>query len=108
METYFADSQLAKTCASERLMRRQFGPVRTKRLAVRLQQLRLADNLAELRLVTNRAHELQRDRAGCIALDLDGPYRLIIEPVEWIADESGRLDWSSVKAVVVVSVVDYH
>jgi toxin HigB-1 len=108
VEVYYADRRLADVCANERLMKREHGPKRAKRLAARLQQLRLADTLADMRLVTARIHELSGDRAGCIALDLDGPYRLVIEPVDWVTDGTGRLDWTAVTAVVVLEVVDYH
>lgn len=89
-------------------MTRTFGQVRARRIAVRLQQLRVAETLAEIRLVTSRCHELTADRSGQLALDLDGPYRLLFEPVEWVVDGHGKLDWTAVRAVVVLEIVDYH
>lgn len=108
MDVFFADRKLAAVCASMAKMARAFGAVRARRVAVRLQQLRVAETLAEIRLVTGRCHELVGGRAGCLALDLDGPYRLLFEPVEWVMDGNGALDWSGVRAVVVLGIVDYH
>lgn len=108
MEVFYADRKLAAVCASMAKMTRTFGTVRARRVAMRLQQLRVAETLAELRLATGRCHELTKERKNCLALDLDGPYRLVFEPVEWAADIRGNLDWSAVRAVVVLEVVDYH
>jgi toxin HigB-1 len=108
VEVFYADRKLAAMCASMAKMTRTFGTVRARRVAMRLQQLRVAETLAELRLATGRCHELTEDRKGCLALDLDGPYRLVFEPVEWVADIRGNLDWSAVRAVVVLEIVDYH
>jgi toxin HigB-1 len=108
VDVYFVDRQLAEVCASERAMRRKFGVVRAKRLAARLQQLRVADNLQDLTTVTTRCHELKGDLAGVLALDLDGPYRLLFEPVNWDVDDQNQLDWLAVKAVAITGVVDYH
>ena len=108
MEVGYASQRLANTCASSKKLIREFGQVRAKRIMVRLQQLRVADTLADLRLVTTRVHELTGDLKGSIALDLDGPFRLLFEPVDWITNEQGGLDWSAVDSVVVTQVIDYH
>jgi proteic killer suppression protein len=89
-------------------MIRQFGAVRARRVALRLQQLRVAETLDDLRAMTGRCHLLGGDRSGSLALDLDGPYRLIFRPAEWLEDASGRLDWTGVKSVVVLEITDYH
>lgn len=108
MELFFASTQLARVFASNRDLIREYGPIRAKRIQTRLQQLRVAEKLSDLREVTARVHELSGDRAGSIALDLDGPYRLLVEPVTWTVDSGGRLDWDAVKSVVITEIVDYH
>ena len=76
----------------------------------RLDQLRVASSLVEMRMVHPRTHELQGNRAGQISLDLDGGYRLIVEPAENPPPmkEDGGLDWSRIKAVRVLGVEDTH
>lgn len=106
MEVYFSDRKLAAVCASEREMKKRFGAERARRLATRLQQLDVADTLADLRLVTARVHELTGNRAGLIALDLDGPNRLLIEPI--VDTQARPLTWDLVTAVAVIEIVDYH
>jgi proteic killer suppression protein len=108
VDVLYADRKLAALCASMAKMTRELGTVRARRVAMRLQQLRVAETLAELRLATGRCHELTEDRKGCLALDLDGPYRLVFEPVEWVTDARGTLDWSAVRAVIVLEIVNYH
>ncbi len=108
VEVLYATRQLAKSCASESTLKQKYGPLRAKRLGARLQQLRVAETLADVRLVTTRVHELTDDLEGSIAIDLDGPYRLILEPLNWVTDEDGRLDWAAVDAVVITEITDYH
>lgn len=108
MELLFASRKLATTCSSRKDMRRQFGDVRAHRLEVRLQQLRLAATLAEVAKVTGRCHELSGGLRGQLALDLDGPYRLLFSAV---GDDGLRRtpgDWATVTAVVVERIHNYH
>lgn len=108
VDVFFADRQLADVCASEKQMKRRFGTLRARRIAMRLQQLRVSDDLADLRTVTTRVHALHGDLAGLVALDLDGPYRLIVEPVWPPTHDGGDSDWSTVTSVVVRDITDYH
>ena len=105
MEVRFADRRLRDLVASERDLVRRFGRDCARKIGQRLQQLRVAETLAELRLMAGRCHELTGDRAGCLALDLVQPLRLIFEPLD---PADGPLDWDAVIAVVVLEIVDYH
>lgn len=106
MDVFFADRRFAEKCASRKTLRRWLGTERAKRLEVRLQQLRQAEDLAAMRQVTTRIHALTGDRAGLVALDLDGPYRLLIEPIPPEGVETWS--WADVRQVLVHEVVDYH
>jgi plasmid maintenance system killer protein len=53
---------------------------RAMRLDRRLQQLRAAESLDDLRHAPGRCHELIADRVGSLSLDLDHPYRVIFRP----------------------------
>lgn len=108
MELFFATARLAKACSSDKEMRRQFGTVRARRLAVRLQQLRLADSLADLEGVAGRFHELTQDLDGQYAVDLDGPYRLLFSAVGADGIRRAAVDRSADVAVVVEGIHDYH
>ncbi|WP_374457011.1 hypothetical protein [Nocardioides sp.] len=105
MDVFFDDRKFGETCANDRQLKRRYGEKQAKRIALRLQQLRVADNVADLRQVTGRVHALTGDLAGLIALDLDGPYRLLVEP---LVDGDGPVEWDKVTEVVVLEVRNYH
>lgn len=72
--------------------------------------LSAAPTLEDLRTLPGRLHELTGDRKGQLALDLQQPYRLVIEPTEEPAPvkDDGGLDWRRITAVTIVEIVDYH
>jgi proteic killer suppression protein len=109
MEVLYANTRLATTMSREKDMVRAYGAVRARRIQLRLQQLRVAETLAEARQLTGRVHELTGDLRGVVAMDLDGPYRLLLRPV----DERGEImpppvDWDAARCVVIDGVRDYH
>lgn len=105
MEIAFASRRLRDLVASERDLIRTYGKACAKRIGQRIQQLRVAETLADLRVMAGRCHELTGDLAGCLALDLVHPLRLVFEPA---APQAGALNWSLVTSVIVIEIVDYH
>lgn len=76
-----------------------------------MDELLAASNLEEMRsLPQARCHELRGDRDGQLSLDLDHPYRLIIQPANdpIPLKPDGGLDWAQVTAVLIVEVADTH
>lgn len=109
MDILFSTKRLAKQCASDRARAKVFGGETAKVLRRRLDQLRAADDLAVMRALPGRCHELTGDRKGELALNLRGPYRLIFEPAaNPPLKEDGGLDWGLVTAVRILEVEDYH
>jgi proteic killer suppression protein len=106
----FRSQKLRKDCNDYRRMVKRFGAVGAKKLSTRLDDLRAARVLEDMRHVGGRCHELIGDRAGQLALDLEHPYRLIFvpgnDPVPLKSD--GSWDWTQVDAVVIHAVEDYH
>jgi proteic killer suppression protein len=106
----FRSQKLRKDCNDYKRMVRRFGAVGAKKLSTRLDDLRAARVLEDMRHVSGRCHELRGNRAGQFALDLHHPYRLIFvpanDPVPRKSD--GTLDWTRVDAVVIQGVEDYH
>lgn len=110
MQIFFRTSRLQKQCARVSVMERSWGSARAKKIRLRLDALAAAETLEDLRHAPGRLHELTGNRKGQFAFDLDGPYRLIFEPADEPVprkDDSG-LDWSSIEAVTVLDVEDYH
>lgn len=111
VEIGFRSAKLQRQCSSQVDMVKTFGPDRAKRLGRRLNELEAAANLEEMRsLPQARCHELAKNRDEQISVDLDQPYRLILE----VANEpvprngTGGLDWPKITAVTVVEIVDLH
>jgi plasmid maintenance system killer protein len=111
MEIRFASSKMAKLCNSQKEMRGRLGPQCAERLQQRLEELRAAATLEDMRLLPGpRCHELKQGRKGQLAVDLVHPRRLVFEPAHdpVPTKEDGGLDWSQVTEIVVLEVVDYH
>ena len=109
MGVAFDDRALGEMCESEKELRKRCGTVRAKKIQTRIQQLRAAATLEDMRSLPGHCHELTADRAGQLAVDLDQPYRLLFRPRdETDPGPGGGLDWTRVTAVVVTSIEDYH
>ena len=109
MEILFKKNKLRKICNKKALAQRQYGETQGKLLMRRLDELRAARCLGDLRFLPQaRCHELKGNRKGQLSVDLRHPYRLIFEP----ADEpipkkpDGGLDWEGVKLVRILAVED--
>lgn len=81
MDILFQDQKLEKACNDQALLVRKYGTIRAKLLMRRLNEFKVADNLAVMRsLPQARCHELRDNKQGTLSVDLDHPYRLIFEP----------------------------
>jgi len=89
---------------------RDLGQKRAKLLQKRLQTLRFAESLEDVRYAPGHFHELTNNRKGQWACDLDQPYRLIFIPHEQPVptDENGISIWVEIKGVEIREIVDYH
>lgn len=110
MEIIFRNAKLEKQCTDSRLMERTWGRDQAKKLRQRLDDLRAAANLAVMRTLPGRCHELTADRAGQLSLDLQHPDRLLFEPAHDPVPEKpdGGLDWDGVTAVRILEITDTH
>ena len=111
MELGFDSERLRALFSDPVKLRRRFGPERAKKIELRLSQILAADDLAVLcRLPQARCHQLTADRAEQFSLDLDGPYRLLVEvgdiPISRLPD--GGIDRTQVHRLYVVDVTDTH
>lgn len=109
----FASKKLARQFNSEKALVRAFGQKRAKRIAVVMTSLRAAPNLSMFAppySPPHRCHELKGNLKGKLSLDLDGPYRLIIEPTNspLPTRNDGGLDWQGVTAIRILRIEDTH
>jgi plasmid maintenance system killer protein len=106
----FKSGKLEKECNNFGALRKQQGEQRAKVIRKRLDALRAAVMLEDLRNTPGRLHELAGDRKGQLSFDLDGPYRLIFTPSHNPVPlrPSGGMDWSQITAVTILGIEDTH
>jgi plasmid maintenance system killer protein len=111
VEVSFKGVKLAKSCTDQGLRQRRYGAERAKKIVLRLNQLSAAEHLGELMTLPQaRCHQLSADRVEAFSLDLDGPYRMIVEIADMPAprNEDGGIRLTEVKRVTVTDIVDTH
>lgn len=110
MDIDFKNKKFKKECNDQRLLEKKHGADRARRIRQRLDDLRAANTLEDMKYLPGRCHELGENLWGLIALDLDHPYRLIFEPAsEPIPTrQDGGIDRTKVTAVRIFGVGDYH
>lgn len=110
MDIVFRSTKDTKLFNSDKKLTQTFGPEATKRIRKRLDQLRGATVLEDLRNAPGRLHQLSGDRAEQFSLDLVHPYRLLFEaandPIPRKPDSG--VDWTQVTAVRIIEVEDTH
>ena len=110
MDINYDNKRIQKVCSSIASMQKELGHIQAKALNMRLSQLQKVANLESLRHDPGNWHELKQNRAGQIAVSLNGPFRLIMKPTEEPppTKPDGGLDWPQITAVTIIEIVDYH
>lgn len=110
MDIVFSSMRLQKIFSNKSLRVRKHGNRRANRIGQRLDDLRAANTLDDMRYLPGNCHELLHDRTGQLALDLDHPYRLIFVPANDPIPRrpDGSLNWTEITAVEIIGVEDYH
>ena len=111
MNIQFKNRKLEKTCNTFTEAKQRWGTDTGKLVMRRLDELRAADNLSEIRNFP-QAHceELRGNRRGQLSVRLNGPFRLIFTPFHFpvpLREDKG-LDWSRVTEIQLLEVIDYH
>lgn len=108
MDILFKEEKLERLCREKRSMERELDKPCARKLRARLKDLSAAECMRDIRV--GRPHPLRGRLAGCLALDLAGGKRLVLEaandPVPRREDES--IEWGLVTAVRIVFIGDYH
>jgi proteic killer suppression protein len=105
----FESTKFESVCVDKRKARKEYGTQGGDLLIRRIQELRAAPCLHDMRNMPGRCHELKGNLAGMLAIDLKHPRRLLFKPEPPTPQkEDGGLDWSHVEGVVICRVEDYH
>ena len=110
MDIIFCKTKLKNICNDEDLCRKAFGDTRAKLLRRRLDDLRAAANLQDMKYLPGSCHELKGNLDGKLAISLDGPYRLIFAVANdpQPKKQDGGLNWDGVTRIEILGVEDYH
>jgi plasmid maintenance system killer protein len=111
MNIIFKTKKFAKECNDYKLLQIHQGPQRAKLIRRRLDELKAANVLDEIKTLPQaRCHELTGDRSGQISVDLDHPYRLLFRPGNnpIPLKPDGGLDWTKVTQIEILGVEDTH
>jgi plasmid maintenance system killer protein len=109
-----AKGKLKGVLGSEAACLRQYGRDMTKKIMMRVNELRAAESLGDFwppMSGPERCHELKGELAGMFSIDLKQPYRLLFVPVEENppkdrSDE--RMRWASITKIEIVAIEDTH
>ena len=110
MDIDFKTAEMGELMNDFKKLVRSFNVHRAKRIRQRLDELKAAPKLADMRTLPGRCHELKGTKNHTLSLDLDGPYRLILKPSNdpIPLNHDGGLDWNAVTAITVQEVRDTH
>jgi toxin HigB-1 len=111
VEILYQGRKIEKVCKNQSYRIKKHGAVRARAIEARLDELKDVDNLEQMHAQRQaRCHELTGDRKGTLAVNLDGPWRLIFEPAHDPVPRKpdGGLDWVQVTAIRILEVENYH
>lgn len=110
MDITFQKKDLKDYANSDRKGIRKLGSKRHHIFKKRLDQLKAAKTLEDVRQLPGHFHELIGDRKGQWACNLDQPYRLLFTPQEEPipVDQDGKYIWIEIKGVEIIEIKNYH
>lgn len=110
MDVAFDSKKLAKTCNSEKELRKEYGPRMAGVIQTRLSDLAAVETLAGMSVLPGRCHELTANWKGHFALDLVHPDRLVFKPLDDPPPRlpSGAMALTEIRSVVIVGIGNYH
>lgn len=109
-----AKGKLKAALENEAVCQKEYGRDMTKKIMMRLNQLKAAISLADFwppKSGPERCHELIGDMAGIFSFDVKQPYRLLFVPIEENppedrSDEQKR--WASITRIEIIGIEDTH
>jgi toxin HigB-1 len=108
LEIRYKDKKLHELCTNHQAAVKKLGSDGARKLQARLADLEAAVRVSDVQ--TGKPHVLSGDRAGQIALNLAGGWRLVLaaahEPNPQLA--SGGIDWQQVSIIRIEYIGDYH
>jgi len=106
----FDNKKFEKSINDMKSSQKEYGHICAKIIRRRMDDLRAAKTLEDVRFLPGKYHELTENRKGQFATHLEEPYRLVFAP-----DHSpipvkgnGSIDWLSITSIKIIEIVNYH
>ncbi|MCK5493852.1 MAG: type II toxin-antitoxin system RelE/ParE family toxin [Candidatus Omnitrophica bacterium] len=104
MEILYRTKKLEKILQDKRLIQREYGADKLKKIVLRLEQLSNANTLQDIEVIKNaKLHPLHDDYKGFFAVKINKNYRLIFEPMD-----GENMISSTITIVKIEKIEDYH
>ncbi len=104
MKIYYSSKKFEKILTNQRLNKKEYGFCYSK-LINRLSELEAANSLLDIPISPPpRRHKLSGDREKCWGIDCSKNYRIVVEP----QGEYDFEDLSTISAIKIISIEDYH
>lgn len=107
MKLTYKTTKLKKQCEDPARAQREYGKNIGNKLTQRVGELQAATNLLDIRYNPSaRLHRLTGDRCDEYAIDLVGPFRLVIKPI--LEDDGDINKLETIDVLRIEEVTDYH
>ena len=111
MDIVFESARIQRVLTNSKRARGKYGPKGAERLMRRLDELRAAETLEDMRYLPQaRCHELRGNLKGILSVDAQHPLRLLFRPASNPVPKTpdGGLDWAGVTTIEILGVEDTH
>jgi proteic killer suppression protein len=110
MDIVFKNTKFEELMNSFPKLKKAYGNTNASLIRRRLDDLRAAKVLEELRYSAGKCHQLTGNRKGQLAVNVEQPYRMIFEPCHNPVPKKndGGLYWSSITCIRIIEFLNYH
>jgi len=111
VEILFQTARLGKICNSLELLQKTYGQANADKIRCRLAVLGAATTLLAVPTKRpDRRHALKGQLAGCYAVDVLHPFRIVFRAWGTRAATQGRGSTAArdITAIIILEIVDYH
>jgi proteic killer suppression protein len=111
VDIFFKTTKIAKVFNEAARLQKEYGSKNAHAIKIRMAVLEGATCLADVSTdPPERRHLLTGDLAGCYAVDLQHPFRLVFAPADDPppVKRDGGHDLKKIASIVILQVVDYH
>lgn len=111
MNIEFNTSSLEKLCNNTKKLIKKFGSETAQNIKERLDSMRAATVLEDLRHAPGDYHDLKYDKSQQIGVSINKSDRIVFESIDDplpLLPDNASLDWSKITKVKIMEITNYH